>query len=167
MNSIETFSQHLRDSPHRVALVLASGRCVTFQELGTQATAIQKELFSQGLQPGDAVLVLLDLSADLFSSVLAILGLGCGVVFVEPWLSIEKIESILEQVQPKAFLTNHWGRLWGLRVSSLRKIQIVMNPASVGFVDSAHQLQMESVDPEHLGILTFTSELLTIAPKPF
>lgn len=157
MNCVETFSRHSREAPKRCALWLPSGVQVSFGDLHDHARRIQAELLSTGLIPGEPALLFLDLSRELYASVIALLGLGCPILLVEPWLSVEKIEAFVQSVGPHAFVTSTLGRLWSLRIPSLRKIPIIFDPSARLPSHSNADFCLESVEESHLGILTFTS----------
>jgi olefin beta-lactone synthetase len=165
MNCVELFSRHSAETPDRCALWMTSGSRVTFGELERQASAIQTGLLTRGMRPGTPALVFLDLSAELYATVIALLGLGCPIVLVEPWLSVDRIQGFLSEIKPGAFLTGSLGRLWGLRIPAVRDIPLLIEPSKIQPKASDPRLRTESVSPEHLGILTFTSGTSGGTPK--
>jgi acyl-coenzyme A synthetase/AMP-(fatty) acid ligase len=165
MNCVETFFRHSREAPNRCALWLPSGLQVSFGDLQDQARRIQMELLSLGLKPGDPAILFLDLSSELYASVIALLALGCPILLVEPWLSVEKIETFVQSVAPRAFITSSLGKLWALRIPALRRIAITFDPAGALSSHSQKSFHLESVEASHLGILTFTSGTSGGIPK--
>lgn len=156
MNCIELFLKQAKLRPQRTALWLPDGQCLSFEELRALASRAQRVLIERGLKSGDPVLVLDQLGARMYASVIGALALGCPVVLVEPWMSVAKIDHVVRAIQPKVFLTNGFGRLWGIRVPGVRAIPNWVSAASITS-QSDGELVVEPVPEDRIGILTFTS----------
>lgn len=154
MNCVDRLVTRVADHPDRCAIWMPDGSQISFRELESRAGCIQAQLRQLGLSPGDPVLMLLGLGFDLYASVIALLASGYPVMLVEPWMPVHRIERILLQVRPRAFLASTIGKLWGLRSSAIRSIPHWVSPEGNS---SSRPLEVESVDPSHHGILTFTS----------
>ena len=133
------------------------GYITTFSELLEQACRIQRYIRKNGIKPGDRVLLVHRLGPRLYASILAILGLGASVVLVEPWMPLKRIEEVIKECSPAAFLTGFMGRLWGYRVRAIRCI-----PTWLSIRKAEHHIREESfilehTDSDHPAILTFTS----------
>jgi hypothetical protein len=96
---------------------------VNFAEIGQRTAAMQKTALSMGLQPGDTVLLMALPGAELYATILALLGLGVGVVFVEPWMPVRQVEHVLALVRVKAAFVDRFGWLWRLRSPSVRSLR--------------------------------------------
>ncbi len=155
MNCVERLVTAVADHPNRCAIWMPDGSQISFGELASRAGSVQAQLRRLGLVPGEPVLILLGLGFDLYASVIALMASGYPVLLVEPWMPLHRIERILQQVQPRAFLTSSVGRLWGLRSSAIRAIPHWVSPQGDGA--GSGSLQIEDVEPTHHGILTFTS----------
>jgi acyl-CoA synthetase (AMP-forming)/AMP-acid ligase II len=150
-NGAQTFKQ-------RMAVQMPNGRSFNFAELVDGAVRAQNELQKLGVQNGDSVLVADTLHPELYSVVIAILGLGATVVLVEPFLPLHEINFTLNQVKPKVFVSGWLGKCWGLRSSAVRAIPHWRSTAALLQNNTnVHQLKIESVNPDHPAILTFTS----------
>lgn len=157
MNCIELFERRVRDVPARAALWLPDADVVSFAELTTLAARAQKLLRRANVGPGDAVLVFDTLGPRLYAAILGALALGVTVVFVEPWMPVERVNHVVEAVKPKAFATGWLGKLWGLRASGVRAIPSWVSLGGVASESSDGGIQLESVTPDTPGIITFTS----------
>lgn len=164
MNSVERFSSHASDNPGRCALWLPGRGGISYGELAGLAAGIQRELLAGGLRPGDPVLVVLGLGFELYATVAALLALGCPVLLVEPWLSVERIGSIIRATAPRAFVTGTMGRLWGIRVPAIRRIPMVLDPRRAR-ASAPDSLRTEKLELSHPGILTFTSGTTAGTPR--
>ena len=157
MNCIQLFNRQAKRIPHSPALWVPGRGAITFGELRELASQAQRLLHGKGLRPGDAVLILDGLGPRLFAAVIAILALGGQVIFVEPWMSLPNLNYAIGKAQPKIFLTNLFGRLWGLRASSIRAIPCWTGMQKIRNTNPLRSLHVESVDGNLPGIITFTS----------
>jgi acyl-CoA synthetase (AMP-forming)/AMP-acid ligase II len=164
MNCVERFSRHSEREPDRCALWLPSGRQASYGELSRYAAAIQAELRAGGVRPGDRVLLMLDLGIELYASVIALMGLGCTTILLEPWLPIRRIEALLDELKPTAFICSFLGRVWASRIRAARSIPVILDPRRASSAGSG-SLCIEEVDRERPGILTFTSGTSGGVPK--
>lgn len=162
MNCVELFLKSSFNHPSRMALATIDGQMVTFEQLRLLSASRQVQFKKSGLQSGDTVLLMGTLCVELYANIIACLANGSTCVLVEPWMSPDRIEAVIQDVKPKIFVTPWWGRIWGARVSAIRKI-----PKWMGLnIDSSMKsdLKLESVAPQTPGILTFTTGT-TGAPK--
>ena len=121
MNWVSRHLEAMRDHPRRAALWTPATGTTTLGELAELTARAQRVLRDSGLASGDPVL-LLDLPGPrLYAAVLAILALGASIVFVEPWMPPAKIDHVLRLVTPKLFVAPTLGKMWGLRVPSIRR----------------------------------------------
>lgn len=153
MNCIELFLQHAKENPNQPAIWIPKKGITTYGELERMAGSIQKICRSQGLVPGDGVLLAEPLGAPMYAAVIGILGMGCHVVLVEPWMPLQRINHAVSLVKPKLFLTGWKGRFWGSRSKAIREIPKWKGLRSFG----SHSFDVEQVEEESHGIITFTS----------
>lgn len=156
MNCVELFVAQALKNSNQTALWIPGHRPVTFGELLELSKSAQGHLKKLGLGPGDTVLLLEGLSTNLYGAVIGLLSLGVTVVLVEPWMPVEKINQVIRTMKPKLFLTNWFGRFWGMRASSIREIPIWKNVSSI-LSGEKDGFSIQSVDPSLPGIITFTS----------
>ncbi|MBU6374827.1 MAG: AMP-binding protein, partial [Bdellovibrionales bacterium] len=151
---MEQFTLQVAEAPDRCAIWMPDGSSMTFRELFDYGRALQRQFRAAGLSPGDPVLLFLGLGLDLYASAIALLSFGCPILLVEPWMPASRIERSLEIVKPKAFVASTLGKLWGLRNPGVRNIPRWISPRGS---HASEKLTLNSVSPDHPGILTFTS----------
>lgn len=155
MNCIDLFRNASIQDSAKPALWMPPNHVTTFGQLQQGAAAAQRLCRKCGVKRGDGVLLVDSISPRLYASVIGILGMGAHAILVEPWMPLPLLNRAIDLVKPKLFLTNLWGRAWGLRVQAIREI-----PAWSGFkynLDSSSELEAEAVPTETLAMVTFTT----------
>lgn len=156
MNCIDLFAQKSLEMKDQMAYVSPFGASYTFLELRERVARVQNSLLLLGFKKNDSVLIAIDISIDLYSTLIAVMGLGGAIVLVEPWMPIKKISEVINLVKPKVFVSSMFGNLWGLRVAEIRQIPHWVTPAKL--MDGKKiDLVCESVDESTPGVITFTS----------
>ncbi|MBW3656717.1 MAG: ankyrin repeat domain-containing protein, partial [Gemmatimonadetes bacterium] len=87
-NIAARLSERAARHPERLAIVEGAGRRarrVSFGELDRRVRALARGLADRGIGPGDAVLLFVPMSADLYVALLACLHCGATAVFVDAW----------------------------------------------------------------------------------
>ncbi|MDQ3624414.1 MAG: AMP-binding protein, partial [Verrucomicrobiota bacterium] len=87
---------------------------MTFGEIELAAACVAARLRESGLRPGDSVLVLQPMSADLYIALCAILRLRLVAIFLDPSAGLRHIAACCAVHPPKAFIGSakaHWLRL--------------------------------------------------------
>lgn len=157
MNCVELFLRHTRGQPGAVAIWHPATGAVTFGELADLTRRAQGMLRGGGVTEGSSVL-LVDLpSPRMYAVVLASLALGATVLVVEPWLPAREIDRVIRQMQPQAFVAGAIGKLWGARVSAIRRIPAWIDASRVGKAPLTDELAVADVDPDMAGLIAFTS----------
>lgn len=160
LNCVDLAIRQCREKPDATALWLPGNRAgssTSFAELEDLARRTQKLLLHNGLHQGEVVLLMDELGPRLYAVVMAVLAMGASIMLVEPWMPIANIEHAVKAAQPKIFLSNFPGKVWGLRIPAIRHIRRWLSPSSINKVTGAAPLQIVSVDPDQPAILTFTS----------
>ena len=111
INLARTFWQHLIRNESAVVLErLEANGSVSWQqtrgELRQEAAQWMAALRAAGIGPGDRVAVSLGKSSGLVTAHLAILGVGAGVVPLNPALTARETEAVLQQAQVKLAITH-------------------------------------------------------------
>ena len=145
----------MHDHPARIA-VWTTKRVITFGELRDLSARAQALFRRVGVGAGDVALVLDLPGPRLYAAIIALLSLGAGVVFVEPWMAPTKIDRVIDLIKPKAFFAPTLGKLWGARVGAIRRIPSWVTPKSID-VEPGTELVVEDVSPEAHAIVTFSS----------
>lgn len=108
----KSFEQAARRLPGKVALVVGEQR-ITYAELHRQARVLSHALRSDGVEPGDRVLVMMDSGAQYAAAVHAVLMAGAVLVPVSAQTKAEKLTFLLSDTRATALLTHsllssHW-----------------------------------------------------------
>lgn len=102
--------------PDAIALIDARGggeRRLSFAQLETEVAVAAEWLRARGLQRGQAVLVFVPMSADLYVALLAMFRLGTVALFLDPSAGREHIERCCARWPPAALMAirrAHWLR---------------------------------------------------------
>ncbi|MBV9128710.1 MAG: AMP-binding protein, partial [Verrucomicrobia bacterium] len=110
-------------------------RVLTFAQLDRAAGQAAAFLLANGLQKGDAVLVLQPMSAELYVALLALFRLGLTAMFLDPSAGRDHVERCCARVPPAAFLGSPRAHLLRLRCPALRRVprQFVLGGRLPGF----------------------------------
>lgn len=147
--------KHIETHPERMALWSMRQGQVTFKDVAQRAGFQQKQLSLCGIVPGDTVVVMALPSPDLYATLLALMGMGCPVVFVEPWMTVQNIDRALAVLSVKALLADGFGRLWRLKSPALRRLPCL--PVATTQPHGREEFRVIPVDPEQAAIISFTS----------
>nr|WGD97997.1 AMP-binding protein [Bacillus safensis] len=91
----ELLNERIKAQPDHPALVEGE-RTFTYEELGQEIRRLANSLVENGVQPGDAVAVYMNRSADAVITMLAILHAGAAYVPIDPAQPDERISWMLE-----------------------------------------------------------------------
>jgi acyl-CoA synthetase (AMP-forming)/AMP-acid ligase II len=117
--------------PDAVALVDdRAGRTLTFAELADAAGHAAAWWQAQGLRRGQAVLVFVPMSADLYVALLALFRLSAVALFLDPSAGRAHIEQCCSRWPPDALLAISRAHLLRLKSPALRRIPI---KAAIGY----------------------------------
>ena len=99
---LSELADHLRQRPGALALIDdRGGRQVTYAELGQEVAAAVAWLEEQGLRRGQAVLVFVPVSVDLYVALLALFRLGAVALLLDPGAGPEHLEQCCRRWPPK------------------------------------------------------------------
>src|SRR5574341_454598 len=104
MNIGEILKERSSTCPEAVAILdthRGHPRALTFAGLDRASAQAAALLRQAGLQPGEAVLVLYPMSAELYIALLAIFRLGLVAMFLDPSAGMEQIARCCELCPPK------------------------------------------------------------------
>jgi acyl-coenzyme A synthetase/AMP-(fatty) acid ligase len=163
MNSINPFLEKTKLHPHKMAICDIDYGIYSFQDIRLLGEKTQSLLHQYKLTQNDSVLVALTPGPMLYGVLCGLVGHGVRVVFIEPWMPIERINHVIELTRPKAFLFQGLGRLWGARSPAIRKIPHWIGLSEI--LNSRHRgLVTADLSPEHPAYVVFSSGT-TGAPK--
>ncbi len=126
MNIAEILKQQAQHHPETVALIdthRGRERCTTFAELELASAQAASLLKRHGLKAGDAVLVFVPLSLELYIALIAIFRLGLVATFLDPSAGRAHIERCCQLHRPKGFIGTAKSHLLRLVSPALRRIE--------------------------------------------
>ena len=161
----EILQANARRWPDRPALLATRGgndTIVTFSELAAAAEGVAAKLTKEGIRPGDAVLVFVPMSVELYVALLGLFRLGATAVFLDPSSGFSHINACCRKLPPSALIA-----IWPIRmmrpfVQELRRIPKVFCPPGLVPAGGGELPEFPSADASAL--ITFTSGS-TGAPK--
>jgi acyl-CoA synthetase (AMP-forming)/AMP-acid ligase II len=168
MNIAAILNNHAAMRPDTPAIVdtwRGHTRTTTFAGLERAAAQAAALLWQSGLRPGDTVLILQPMSAELYAALIALFRLGLVPMFVDPSAGREHIEQCCTVYPPQAFVGSARAHLLRLVSPALQHIsrKFVIGPSLPGAVPwgrAAHLAPDERIlggDAEAPALITFTS----------
>lgn len=151
-NIARLFFEQARSHPERVAIIHGA-RMVTYGELAKQAEATAAGFIAQGLCTGDRVLVLVPMGIDLYRVVLALFRMGAVAVFLDAWVSCDRMELCCELADARAWVGGWKARILALVSRPLRRtpIRLHLSPPE------GATTPLVAVDPDQSALITFTT----------
>jgi acyl-CoA synthetase (AMP-forming)/AMP-acid ligase II len=125
MNIAQHFQAQSSARPHTTALIdtrHGRSRTMTFAELEAASAHLAARLQHAGLCPGDVVLVLLPLSAELVLTFNALFRLGLVAMLIDPAAGRQSIEQCCSLFAPRALIADSKTHLLRLVSPALRHI---------------------------------------------
>lgn len=123
MNIADHFFKASEDYPHHVAII-HKGRSISYAELSCEVQETAAYFRSKGIGKGDRILVFVPMSIDLYRVVLAIFSLGATAVFLDEWVSKNRMELCCKIADCKGFIGVRKAVLFRLFSHELRKIPV-------------------------------------------
>jgi malonyl-CoA/methylmalonyl-CoA synthetase len=173
MNLAQHFWQHLGEDSGRVVLErLEPNGQVTWRQtrgaLQEEASRWMAALRAAGVGPGDRVALSLGKSSGLVTAHLAVLGVGAGVVPLNPALTARETEAVLEKAEAKLSITHAETVARAPQITSTvrgpwwivgQEDELPFETESINTVLAAQRSGPEPVDrnDEALALLLFTS----------
>ncbi|MEM8638871.1 MAG: AMP-binding protein [Cyanobacteria bacterium P01_G01_bin.54] len=175
INLVSQWHNQVARSPEAIALIDdAQGKAYTFAQMQAAAYRCAGYLRQHcQVQPGDGVLLLQPLSAQLYIALAAIWQLGAVAVLINPLLGQRYIEHCAQAIALKAWLGPPLlfaSQLWSRRLRQIpHKLAIGGRyPGTISWQRVQQyppETQMVTVTPETIALLSFTSGT-TGLPKP-
>ena len=165
MNLLERLLERVGETPDATAMISQSGERVSFADLERRSAGLAALLLERGVQRGDAVLVLVPMSVELYVTLAAVFRLGAVVMILDPAAGLAHIGRCCALNPPKALVGVPLAHLLGLLSPSVRRIPIRLCargwfPGTIP-LSAATRLEgragLESLSPDAPALLTFTS----------
>lgn len=157
MNAIALFSENVRRFPEKMAIADLRFGVLSFSDIEILARKTQSLAGRFRLTEKDCVLVALTPSPVLYGIIMGLMGLGVKIVFIEPWLPLERINHILRETRPKLFFSGTLGRIWGVRSQEIRNIPHWPSPGDIESASYQQKLIVRDLEPSHPAFVVFSS----------
>ena len=161
----DKLTEQAQTQPHTFALIDdAARRSLTFAQLDDEVARAAAWWRSQGLKRGQAVLVFVPMSVDLYVALLAIFRLGAVALFLDPSAGKEHMERCCARWKPDALLAIPRAHLLRLKSRALRAIPLKVTtggwiPGAKRWLagDAGPPVKINDAAPEDPALVTFTS----------
>jgi olefin beta-lactone synthetase len=155
MNIARHFFASAAKHPHKAAIIDRDGRAISFGELADEVKTAAAYYRSKGIGRGDRVLVFVPMSIALYRSVLAIFHIGAVAVFLDEWVSRERLELCCRMAQCKAFIAPFKLRALAFILSpQLRRVPVWLGE---GIKNTKAGSEVEPVAADETALITFTT----------
>ena len=127
MNIAELLQEQANKNPQTTAIIdthWGRSRITSFAALELAASRAATLLRQSGLKPGDAVLVFVPMSAELYIALLALFRLGLVAVFLDPSAGKNHIDRCCNLYPPQAFIATPKAHIFRLFSPALRRIPL-------------------------------------------
>lgn len=127
MNVAELLTKQAKQHPERQAIIdakLGLRRIFTFSKMEEQVDYCSRTLRAHGIKCGDSVLLVHQISAELYIALIALLRLGATPVFLDPSANQSFIEACFDLLKIDALITSPPGALLPLFSKPLRRIPL-------------------------------------------
>jgi olefin beta-lactone synthetase len=153
-NIIDLFYSTAAAFPNKTAIVHKQKQ-ISFFELEEEVRLTAASFQQKGIQKGHRVLIFVPMSIDLYRIVLALFHIGATAVFLDEWVSKQRMEESCKVANCDAFIG-----IWKARVFSFFSAELRKIPIQLGTGYSKKQLnKMKSADvlPTDTALITFTT----------
>lgn len=173
-NVIGYLDHWARVAPDQPAIVFPRRRgrdfdeeAVSFAELSRRVDRLASALAARGLAPGDRVIVMIPMSLELYTLLLALLKLAVVIVFIDPWVGLPQIKRCIALTEPKAFagipMIQLLGRLSGvlapipMRLTARGRARFSEIQLESLLDEDSPPVPTREVSPETTALVTFTT----------
>jgi len=157
LNAIELFQVKAKLHPEKMAVTDIRWGSWTFQEILSLSVKVQKKLNQHEIKTGDSVLLMIAPCPALYGIICGLLGMGVRIVFIEPWLKVDRINEVIKAARPKAFITGTIGKAWGIRSREIRNIPLWFSSKDFETTALSGTFKVENLPPEHHAFVVFSS----------
>jgi acyl-CoA synthetase (AMP-forming)/AMP-acid ligase II len=139
---------------------------ITYREFYERTNRLAGGLKKLGIQKGDAVIIFLPMSVELYQTMFAVLQLGGVAVFLDSWARRLHLGASADTVNPKAMISFEGAFQFCKEVPEIDKIpiKICAYPSKATFTASVAELEkseryekLQAVESEDTALITFTT----------
>ncbi|HEU4719197.1 MAG TPA: AMP-binding protein [Bacteroidia bacterium] len=153
-NVCDLFFSCAERSPGKAAIIDRDGSAETFGKLAEDVKATAAYFHSKGIRKGDRVLVFVPIGIPLYRTVLALFHMGAVAVFLDEWVSRERLEVCCRIAKCKAFIAPFRLRALAFFIGELRKIPVWLGTRYTPATSADPQALTHSSDT---ALITFTT----------
>jgi 4-hydroxybenzoate polyprenyltransferase len=157
LNAIELFHIKAKLHPNKMAVADIRWGSWSFQEIINLSIKVQTTMEQHKIRSGDSVLLMIAPCPALYGIICGLLGMGVRIVFIEPWLKVDRINEVIKAAKPKAFISGKIGKVWGVRSQEIRKIPLWLTAGDFEKKDLTGTFSVEDLPPDHHAFVVFSS----------
>jgi olefin beta-lactone synthetase len=154
MNITRHFFDAAQKHPEKPAIIDRDGIILSFGELAAEVEKAAAYYRSKGINRGDRVLVFVPMSIPLYRCVLALFHIGAVAVFLDEWVSRERLEVCCRLAKCKAFIAPLKLRALALLSGELRRIPVWLGQQ---IKTVSGDSSSAAVDVTETALITFTT----------
>jgi acyl-CoA synthetase (AMP-forming)/AMP-acid ligase II len=167
MNIAEVLLQRAEELDESAAIIdihRNRDRSYSFRELDVATASVARQLRNAGLKPGDGVLLLHPVAAELYLVLIACFRLGCVAIFLDPSAGRAHVERCCAIFPPKAFFGSRRAQLLRWAIPALHRVPKAF---CSGWFPGSQRLDLRTearplreivpLSPEAPALITFTS----------
>jgi acyl-CoA synthetase (AMP-forming)/AMP-acid ligase II len=152
-NIADLFYEACTRNPARIALIDGKKQ-VTYAELEQEINLTVNHLMDRGIRKGDRILVAVPMGIDLYRNVLALFRIGAVAVFLDEWVSFERLNTCCNIANCTGLIGTSKVRLLAILSSGLRKIPVHLGTK---INRGATKRKVAQTSPDDIALLTFTT----------
>ncbi len=140
--------------PHHIAIIEKDWE-ISFGDLLQAVEQTAAQLKAQGLGPGDRVLVFVPMGINLYRVVLALFKIGAAAVFLDEWVSWQRMTLCCQLADCRGFIGVWKARVMGWFAGPVRRISV--KPSLSGYQNYAPDPDIYTAKADHPALITFTT----------
>jgi acyl-coenzyme A synthetase/AMP-(fatty) acid ligase len=152
-NIVDLFFEQAKSHPFKSAIIFQNDE-ISFGNLAQQINDTANFFLHKGISKGDRVLVFVPMSIDLYRIVLALFKIGATAVFLDEWVSKQRLEVCCKLSQCKAFIGIFKARIFSLFSAALRSIPINLGTSYQVIAD---KIPLPVTYHDDAALITFTT----------
>lgn len=166
MNLMTLFDKNVKQFPDASALSMSQrNETWTYAGLSDKVNQASHYLQQEGIVKGDGVLILVPMSFELYTTLLALFKLGAVAVFIDPQSSKEHIKACIKKYPLKAFIGVKKAHLLRIINKDIRQIPLHMTMGYLPFTKNFNkcyendnvEVDKVVVNDDDPALITFTS----------
>jgi acyl-CoA synthetase (AMP-forming)/AMP-acid ligase II len=151
-NVISHFLTAAKKHPDNIAII-EKGKSISYRELEAEVRSTAAYFTESGIKQGDRVLVFVPMSIDLYRTVLALFYVGATAVFLDEWVTKERLLLCCRLADCKGFIGPTKARIMSWFAKDLRQIPIKLSLSKRG----QEIKEPAIVNEDHSALITFTT----------